>query len=136
MDAENIVKLTPDAVRELVDARRAKAIGKPQTNEHRKSERWPFPGAVEVWLPEGTYGDRHILATMHNLSIDGLAMRTRRPLSVGAKIEIALHQPEVSLYGEAFVRHCTHAPVGYLVGVEFAFATDGEEDDEDDEDDE
>lgn len=134
MDAEKILKLSPQVVRELVDARQVKSIPKTPHSELRKSERWPFPGTVEVWLPEGSYGDRHLLATMHNLSLDGLAMRTRRPLTVGDKIGLALHQPEMSIYGDAFVRHCTAAAVGYLVGVEFAFEAEGGVEDEDEED--
>ena len=84
-----------------------------------------------MWLPEGSYGDRHVLATLHNLSQNGLAMRTRRSIPVDTKISIAIHQPELSCYGHALVRHCTQAHVGYLVGLEFIFFT--EEDDSDNE---
>lgn len=127
MDAERIVKITPQSIRQLVESRSVKAVDKPRSNEYRKSERWPFPGTVEVWLPEDAYGDRHLLATLHNLSIEGLAMRTRRPVQVGTKLSLAIHQPSLSCYGHAIVRHCSGAPVGYLIGVEFDFEQTGED---------
>lgn len=127
MDTERIVKLTPDAVRELVDARGIQIESKGQ-NGARREERWPFPGAVEVWLPETCYGERHVLATLHNLSPHGLAMRTERPIEKDTAIELAIHEPELSCYGRAIVRHCTRVASGYLIGVEFSF--DSEDDEE------
>jgi hypothetical protein len=127
MDAEQILKLSPDVIRELLEARHTNAIAKDAGHEKRRSERWPFPGTVELWLPEECYGERHVLATMHNLSVEGLAMRARRPISAGTKISIAIHQPELSCYGHCIVRHCTQAPIGYLVGVEFCFTEDNDE---------
>lgn len=120
MDAERIVKLTPEAVHELVESQRAEAIAKAPPGD-RREERWPFPGTVEVWLPEECYGERHVLATLHNLSVHGLAMRSRRPIPVETRVSLAIHQPALSCYGHAVVRHCTQAHVGYLVGVEYAF---------------
>lgn len=120
MDAEQIVKLTPEALRSLLDSQRVEAVSKVPAG-HRCEERWPFPGTVEVWLPEGCYGDQHLLATLHNLSEHGLAMRARRPILADTRISLAIHQPVLSCYGEALVRHCTQGPAGYLIGVEFAF---------------
>lgn len=120
MDAERIVKLTAEAVRELLAAAHVESHPK-HRREKRASERWPFPGTVEVWLPDECYGERHLLATLHNLSAGGLAMRTRRPIPTETRIALALHQPELSCYGHGVVRHCTRAAVGYLVGVEFDF---------------
>jgi hypothetical protein len=120
MDAEKIVKLTPDAVRELLDSRQINVQSKLPPGK-RREERWPFPGTVEVWLPDECYGECHVLATLHNLSAMGLAMRARRPIPTSTRIALALHQPELSCYGHAIVRHCTRASVGYLIGVEFEF---------------
>ena len=120
MDAEKIVKLTPGVIRELLDARQVAAHSKHPPGK-RREERWPFPGTVEVWLPDECYGERHLLATLHNLSAIGLAMRTRRPIPTETQISLALHQPELTCYGRAMVRHCTRASVGYLIGVEFQF---------------
>jgi hypothetical protein len=127
MDAEEIVKLSPDAIRELIDSRRIDAV--PKQNEGlRCEERWPFPGTVEIWLPEGCYGERHLLATLHNLSPHGLAMRSRRPVSKDTRVSLAIHQPALSCYGYGVVRHCTRAHVGYLIGVEFTFQADDDTD--------
>ncbi|MBN2447617.1 MAG: PilZ domain-containing protein [Phycisphaerae bacterium] len=130
MDAEKIVRLSPDVIGELLDSQRTKAIKKEPEHEQRNADRWPFPGTVEVWLPPECYGDRHVLATLHNLSRDGLAMRLRCPLPVGGKISLALHQPELSCYGHAIVRHCTQAAIGYLVGVEFCYPHAASDDDD------
>lgn len=129
MDAEQIVKLTPAAIQELLGTQSIKAEAK-QASGHRRSERWPFPGTVEVWLPSSCYGEQHVLATLHNLSLHGLAMRTRRPIPTETRLSLALHQPAMSVYGHAVVRHCTRAHVGYLVGVEFCFFPDEEEETE------
>lgn len=120
MDAEKIVKLTPDAIGELLASRQVESTPK-QARGNRSEDRWPFPGTVEVWLPENCYGERHVLATLHNLSANGLAMRARRPAPSGVRIEIAIHLPQLSCHGAAIVRHCTRAAVGYLIGVEFMF---------------
>lgn len=125
MDADKIVRLTPETIRELLDSRKIDAQEKLPPGK-RRQERWPFPGTVEVWLPDECYGERHLLATLHNLSPGGLAMRTRRPIQSATRISLALHQPELSCYGHAIVRHCTRAPVGYLVGVEFYYHGDEE----------
>lgn len=126
MDAERIVKLTPDAVQELLNSRKIPTHSN-ISDERRNQERWTFPGTVEVWLPDACYGERHLLATLHNLSPNGLAMRTRRPIPTETRVSFALHQPELSCYGHALVRHCTRAPIGYLVGMEFMFNADDDE---------
>ncbi len=120
MDADNIVRLSPTAIRELLESRQTKVLAKDPSGR-RRLDRWPFPGTVEVWLPDECYGDRHVLATLHNLSEGGLAMRTRRPVPTHTRLSIAIHQPALSCYGHAVVRHCTRAQVGYLVGIEFLF---------------
>jgi len=123
MDAERIVKLTTDAVQELISSQKVAAQPKRGPGA-RREERWPFPGTVEIWLPDACYGERHVLATLHNISAGGLAMRTRRPIPTETRISMALHQPAMSCYGHAIVRHCTRASVGYLVGIEFIFHND------------
>ena len=123
MDAEKIVKLSPKILSDLLEKRQVATISK-VAKQHRREERWPFPGTVEVWLPDECYGEKHLLATLHNLSVGGLAMRTRRPVPTDTRISLAIHQPEMSCYGDALVRHCTRAPVGYLVGVEFVYKAD------------
>lgn len=128
MDAERIVRITPDVVRELLEAHRTDAQSK-QPAGKRIEDRWPFPGTVEVWLPNDCYGERHLLATLHNLSAGGLAMRTRRPVQTDTRISLAVHLPQLTCYGHALVRHCTRAAVGYLIGVEFVFTDEEDEQD-------
>jgi len=125
MDAERIVRLTPEVIRELLAGQQVRSHLK-QPPGKRREERWPFPGTVEVWLPDECYGERHLLATLHNLSQSGLAMRTRRPIPTDTRISLAVHQPELSCYGHGVVRHCTRAAVGYLVGVEFYYESEEE----------
>jgi hypothetical protein len=130
MDAERIIKLSVAAVSELLESQNIKVLPK-QPPGQRRSPRWPFPGAVEVWLPDHCYGERHMLATMHNLSMSGLAMRTRLPIATDTLISLAIHEPALSCYGQGVVRHCTRAAVGYLVGIEFIFNEDEENEDDD-----
>lgn len=131
MDAENIVKLTPEAIQILLDSQAIKAEFK-QPLGKRSQERWPFPGTVELWLPDQCYGEQHVLATLHNLSPNGLAMRTRRPIPSDTRVSLAIHLPALSCYGHGVVRHCTRAQVGYLVGAEFLYHADEEEGSEED----
>lgn len=126
MEAEQITKITPASVQAMLDDRATAAHSK-LVPGNRKNERWPFAGTVEVWLPDECYGERHVLATLHNLSSNGLAMRSRRPIPTSTRLSLAVHQPERSCYGDAVVRHCTRAAVGYLIGVEFDFSQPDEE---------
>ena len=120
MDAEEILKLSPQSIKELLEAQAVQAEPKHAPGK-RRVERWPFAGTVELWLPDECYGEQHVLATLHNLNENGLAMRMRLPIPTDTRVSLALHQPELSLYGHAVVRHCTQAHVGYLVGVEFIY---------------
>ena len=129
MDAEQIVKMTPETIQTLVDSRCIPAVAKHDGGQ-RREDRWPFPGTVEVWLPEGSYGEQYVLGTLHNLSPNGLAMRSRRPIANDTKISLAIHEPDLSCYGHAVVRHCTRAQVGYLIGVEFCFYAEEESESE------
>jgi PilZ domain len=126
VDAEKILKISPEVIRGLLKLRELTANAKTPTGL-RGEDRWPFPGTVEVWLPDDCYGERHLLATLHNLSAGGLAMRTRRPIPTDTRLSLAIHQPELSCYGHAHVRHCTRAAVGYLIGVEFLFNAETDE---------
>lgn len=120
MDADQIVRMTPQVVEDLLSTRSVQSIEKNGAG-NRSEERWPFAGTVECWLPDECYGERHLLATLHNLSRHGLAMRTRRPIPTDTRISLAIHLPKLSCYGHALVRHCTRAPIGYLIGGEFCF---------------
>ena len=84
--------------------------------------RWPFPGTVELWIPEGDGTERYELATSLNLSLVGVGIRCDESLESGVELAIAIHEPEVSFHGRAVVRHCTEMESDFLVGLEFLFS--------------
>lgn len=120
MEAQEIVKLTPDSIRDLIASQGVEASTH-AGRELRRETRWPFPGTVEVWLPDSAHGERHLLTTLQNISINGLAMSSGRAIHSGTRVSFAVHLPEMSCYGEALVRHCTRSTKEYLVGIEFIF---------------
>ena len=120
MDADEIVPLTRDAIRRLLESRRADAAD-PSAPGKRQTPRWPFPGAVEIWVPAGERPETHVLATLHDLSEAGVGVRSDVKLEPGTVHAIAVHQPEMSLHGHATVRHCTPRRSGYHVGMQFNF---------------
>ncbi len=122
MDADEIQPLSAEAVAQLLAAQDeadhvVTAAGK------REQPRWPFPGAVELWLPEPGGGERHILGALHNISEKGVGVRVDEPLELGAALNLAIHQAELSLHGQGVVRHCSPRADGYLAGLEFVFPT-------------
>ncbi len=118
MDADEIQPLTADSIARLLAARR-EAEGIPEALGKRKLIRWPFPGAVELWLPDQGGAVRHVLGACHNLSEAGVGVRIDEPLEIGATLDLAVHQPELSLHGKGIVRHCSSRGVGFLAGLEF-----------------
>ena len=120
MDATEICPLTRDAVSELLAARNP-ADGDRRGSPRRRVARWPFPGTVELWIPEEDGGERYALATSLNLSTDGVGIRSDEELPSGAEVAIAIHEPELSFHGRGVVRHCTAIENEYLVGVQFVY---------------
>lgn len=93
-------------------------------SEHRgkrRCPRWPFPGAVELWAPGPDGLDVHHLGTCENISLGGVGMRSDQPFALNQELDVAVHQPELSLHGRAKVRHCTRLRDDYYVGLEFVF---------------
>ena len=88
----------------------------------RDQPRRPFLGTVQFWCPDDQDLEQLNLATCVDLSMGGLGMHCDDPLEVGLHIALAVHQPEASLHGHGFVRHCTAQDEGYFVGVQFDFA--------------
>lgn len=122
MDADEIRPLTRESVEHLIRSRKESAKPGAQ-HEKRQRPRWPFPGAVELWLPVRGGGEKHVLAVCQNISEGGIGLRCESRLEEGAMVNIAVHQPEVSLHGKAVVRHCTARDNGYLAGLEFSFGS-------------
>ncbi len=120
MDITEISPLTEEAVARLL-ADRARAPSGPVTNGKRRTPRWPFPGTVQLWIPDENGVDQHHLATCMNLSLHGLGMMSDVGLPVGLEFTLAIHQPETSFQGRAVIRHCTAVDDRYFIGVQFIF---------------
>ena len=120
MDADEIQPLTAETISRLLSS---PAVGDGTSGDlgRRRHPRWPFPGAVELWLPAEGGAERHVLGVCHNLTEAGIAVRVDEPLEVGLTLSLAIHQPELSLHGKGTVRHCTPRDNGYAAGLEFIF---------------
>ena len=107
----------------VIIAMSAREAARPSKNApgKRRVPRWPFPGVVELWLPDQNGDPQHSLATSINLSLHGIGIRCDEPLEPGVEIEIAFHEPEVSFHGRAVVRHTTQIESDYLIGLQFVF---------------
>ncbi len=120
MEAVEFIKLTKKSVAKLLASRGV--IGDaPAETGNRRLPRWPFPGTVQLWVPDEDGVEQLVLATSLNLSQLGVGIKTDDSLPTGLKLLIAIHEPEVSLQGQAIVRHCTEVDGGYYVGMEFVY---------------
>ncbi|MGD2109857.1 MAG: PilZ domain-containing protein [Phycisphaerae bacterium] len=120
MEITEICPLSEEAVAQLLAGRNAR---EPDT-EHkarRKVARWPFPGTVELWIPDQQGRERYTLATSLNLGLGGVGIRCDEPLSPGLELALAVHEPEISFHGRGTVRHCTEMGGEYLIGLQFVF---------------
>ena len=120
MKTAEVVPLTEKGVSKLLRSRESARPSKSPPG-NRRTPRWPFPGVVELWLPDENGVLQHSLATSVNLSLNGMGIRCDEPLEPGAKIELAFHEPEASFHGRAVVRHTTPMESDHLVGLQFIF---------------
>ncbi len=120
MEALDICRLSEESVAGLLASRQVHRPSERGTGR-RKVLRWPFPGTVELWIPEADGPDRYTLATSLNLSLEGVGIRCDEELAPGLEMDIAIHEPEVSFHGRAMVRHCSEIETEYLVGLQFLF---------------
>jgi len=123
MRTEEIVRLTRKRVLAILKARQDAATlpdDNPEGHERRHYPRWPFKGAVEIW-PDGAANNKAIHATCLNLSETGMGLSCDEHLTPGTVMEIALHQPEMTLCGRATVRYCAQIRDQFMVGMEFLF---------------
>jgi hypothetical protein len=122
MPTDEIVRLTPEAIREVVEERRKRDAGfKPFAGrEKRAAPRWPFPSTAEIAPADGDTTVRWF-ATCHDLSESGLGMTCDRYFEPETALEVGIHLPEATLYGRAVVRYCMETPRGFMTGVEFVF---------------
>lgn len=123
METAEICALTEQSVGELL-AKRQSWASRADASGRRRMMRWPFPGTVELWIPDGNGGERYNLATSINLSLDGIGIRADEELRPGMHLAVAIHEPEMSFHGKAFVRHCTETDNGsYILGLQFLYDT-------------
>ena len=120
MDAVEICPLSEEAVAKLLASRQTDQRAG-STNGRRQGPRWPFPGTVELWIPDENGVEQHTLATSVNLSLHGVGVKTEQELPEGLEVAIAIHEPEMSFHGRAVVRHCTAIDDGYYIGMQFIF---------------
>lgn len=120
IDATELRPLTQKVVTRLLAGRNAYEPDG-ASKRRRKVARWPFPGQVQLWLPDKHGIEQLSFARCLNLSLHGVGMLFDEPLPAGLELGIAIHQPEASLQGRAIVRHCTETDAGYYIGAQFLF---------------
>lgn len=121
MKTEEIVRLSRKAVSDLIQSRLARGKLEPFVgHERRRSPRWPFPGQVEV-RPADEPDAEPLFFDCRDLSETGMGMRGDRAFELGTLINMSLHLPETTFYGQAVVRYCMHTGQGHMMGVEFIF---------------
>jgi hypothetical protein len=120
METTEILPLTEEAVAGLLSDRNAR-LPDTKGKARRMVTRWPFPGTVELWIPDADGIERYSLATSLNLSLGGVGIRCDEDLQVGLELALAVHEPEVSFHGRGVVRHCTDMGGEFLVGLQFVF---------------
>ncbi len=119
----NTTEVFPLTERGLMKLLRTREAARPAgaARGRRKAARWPFPGVVEMWIPDDSGEPQHTLATSVNLSLNGIGIRCDDPLECGLELDIAFHEPEMSFHGRASVRHCTKIDSDHLIGLQFVF---------------
>jgi hypothetical protein len=120
MKLAEICRLSPTALESLL-AERHRIRGATTSKGRRSVPRWPFPGTIELWIPEANGEERYTLGTSLDLSVAGVGIRLDEPLQPGMALAIAIHEPEASLHGRAVVVHCTEIEDDYLIGLRFLF---------------
>ncbi len=118
VDDKEFVVLTAESIHKLLHSDRAEPAERRRRRERRRVERWPFPGPVQLWVKDLDGEETEVLATCENLNEWGIGISAPRPFEVGARLPIAIHQPEATYHGEGVVRHCTPSNGVYFVGIE------------------
>ena len=120
METTEIVPLSVQALEGMLRDREEAESLEGRTDQ-RKAPRWPFQGTVELWMGDPDTCDDYALATCENLSVSGVGIRFDDAIAPQTELTIAVHQPEMSLHGQARVRHCTKLMDDYYIGLEFLF---------------
>jgi len=122
MLTDEFVPITADAILDILRERFGHEPEHTPDPERRQRPRWPFPGTVELWVPEDDGVELYLHARALNLSSLGIGIIADEPLPAGKRVSIAIHQPEATLFGDAIVRHATPTPDGQVVGLQFLFS--------------
>lgn len=120
MLTEEFVPITADAILDLLRERYGHAPEQSDPDRRRRP-RWPFPGTVELWIPDENGDELYLHARALNLSPLGLGILADDDLPVGRRVSLAIHQPEFTLFGDAVVRHASPTTDGRLVGLQFLY---------------
>ncbi|MCB9850995.1 MAG: hypothetical protein H6817_09875 [Phycisphaerales bacterium] len=120
MQTEEFIPLSADAVLDILHERYGYCDDR-DANERRGRTRWPFPGTVELWVPNEDGGEEYLLARALNLSPLGVGILVEDDIPMDARVSIAIHQPEATLFGKALTRHASPTPEGTLVGLQFLY---------------
>ena len=121
MKTDEILKLSRQAVITLIERRLANGkLEAFEGHERRRSPRWPFPGQVEV-RPADDPRAVPMFFECRDLSETGLGMRGDESFELGTVLDLSVHVPEGTLYGQGVVRYSMKTPRGHMTGVEFIF---------------
>ncbi len=121
MHTAEICALTKKSVGDLLTKRQTWA-SRAEAGGRRHNMRWPFPGTVELWVPDKNAGEHYALATSINLSMDGIGIHADEELRPGLQLAVAIHEEEMSFHGHARVRHCAETDNGaYFIGLQFLY---------------
>ena len=118
MQTDEFIRISPDAVMKILCERYGYHEHGPESDGRRSQRRWPFPSTVEIWH-EGE--DDYRLGQALNLSLGGVGAIMDSALDPGRRLNIAIHEPEATLYGEVRVSHCAAAGDRHHVGLQFIF---------------
>lgn len=120
MQTDEFVPITEATILSILSERHGAADG-PFAGNRRAHNRRTFPGTVELWVGRPNGEDDYLLARALNLSPAGVGILLDEALDAGAEVNVAIHQPEVTLFGKAVVRHSRLTEYGTHAGLEFVY---------------
>jgi hypothetical protein len=121
MLTDEFIPITADAILDILRERYGHEQDNEIDRERRQRPRWPFPGTVELWVPQDDGIELYMHARALNLSPMGIGILADEELPTGKRVALAIHQPEATLFGEAIIRHATQTPNGQVVGLQFLY---------------
>jgi hypothetical protein len=120
MLTEEFIPITADNVLEFLHQRYGQDCERVH-GERRHQPRWPFPGTVELWIPNDQGDEDYVLAHALNVSTLGIGIMSDEQIAPNTQVSLAIHQPEATLFGRATVRHVTDTVDGAVIGLRFHY---------------